>query len=406
MKKEGLARHILFPLLAAHVFFPLLWLAVVAQEGPRLNDWRQFQVAAEQFVSGRWNDLYSGRLDSVHPGYLWLYPPFALYFVAPLAWLPPAWAYGLIACITIASLVGSMLLLARQTSIREKPAWVLAIALSAPALTTIIVGQISALILLTVAAAGLLWTRGRVVAACALMGLLAIKPNIGIFFGLYLIVRREWRGAAAMTAVIFVLCASTWPLGMKLWADFMRISMTRVDLLSQHEPYKLITSKAFLEIVLGPGKIAVVGWVTSALCLTAVAAAAWGRPGPPLRHLGLVALLTIVANPYGFFYDALLLVVPATAWWSERDSWRPDRWKFVGALIAVAWCWEQYSHPWREVLKFVGVTRDPPFSVVGPVAAVWLLVASLEAIAASKGGPGRPALRQSRSSATALGNTH
>ena len=94
-------------------------------------------------------------------------------------------------------------------------------------------------------------------------------------------------------------------------------------------------------------------------------------------------LLALVSNPYGFFYDALLLVVPATAWWTERDAWRPDRWRFVGALIAAAWCWEQYAHSWREVLKFAGVNSAPPFSLVGPVAVLWLIVASIEATAAA-----------------------
>jgi len=106
------------------------------------------------------------------------------------------------------------------------------------------------------------------------------------------------------------------------------------------------------------------------------------------RHsAALVVLLALATNPYCSFYDALLLVVPATAWWTERDTWRRDRWMVVGVLIAVAWCWEQYSYNWQEFLKAAGVGRTPPFSLVGPIAAVWLIVASVEGVRASLAGP-------------------
>ena len=346
------------------------------------NDWRHFQVAAEQFVSGQWADLYTDRLDTVHPGYFWRYPPFALYAVAPLAWMPQGWAYGLLASIGLAALAGSLVLLSRFGPPAELEAWVLAIALSAPALSTLITGQISALLLLCVVTAAALWTRGHVVAACAVLGLLAVKPNLGIFFGGYVIARREWRGAGAMVAVVIGLSALTLPLGFELWADFLRVSLSNTTLIAQYEPYKMITLKSFLSSVLGDGRVAQVLWVGVSLGLSAAAVSVWQRPGPPLRYLGHVLLLAIAANPYASFYDALLLVVPATVWWLERDSWRRNRWIVVGALIATMWCWEQWAHTYREILKSAGLGVTPPFSLVGPIAAVWLLLALDEARAA------------------------
>ncbi len=378
-RRSDTLKAVLFAFLAAHIVFPLLWIVVLAEAGPRENDWRHFQVAAEQFVAGNWSDIYSERLDSIHPGYFWRYPPYALYLVAPFAWMPSIAVYALLAAIAVSALVAAIAMLARLARPPDTPTWALAIGLSAPALTTLVTGQISSLLLLCVVVALLFWTQGRIVAACAMLGLMAIKPNLGIFFGFYVIARREWRGAAAMAATVLALCATAAPLGWDLWMDFVRVSMSNVNVIALYDPAKMITLKAFLATVLGDGQLAF--WVWVVVSVTAVAAAvwAWQTPGSPLRHLGLVLLLAIAINPYAFFYDALLLAIPATAWWVERAQWRRRRWITVGALIAVAWCWEHYAHTWREVLNVFGLGFYPPFSAVGPIAAAWLLLAASEA---------------------------
>jgi threonine/homoserine/homoserine lactone efflux protein len=59
-------------------------------------------------------------------------------------------------------------------------------------------------------------------AACAVLALLAFKPNLGIFFGLYLIVRREWRGLAVMIAIVAIGLASIIAT-MGWWFDWLRL---------------------------------------------------------------------------------------------------------------------------------------------------------------------------------------
>jgi hypothetical protein len=370
---------LLFPFLAVHGLFPLVWLTILAQDGPRENDWRHFQIVAEQFVSGNWTHLYIEGPDPPHPGYFWRYPPYALYLVAPLAWMTRAWAYGVLATLGVAALVASIVMLARLAPPRGMAAeWTLAVALSAPALGTLMTGQISAFLLLCVVIAAVLWSRKQLTGACAVLGLLAFKPNIGIFFGYYLLVRREWRGLAAMLGVVAALCLLTLPLGFDVWADFVQVSVSNVDTTLHYDAYKLITLKGFLGTVLGQGPATVAAWGVTAIVLLIVAAWAWTTPAPAVRHLGLVVLLAIAANPYGFFYDALLLAVPAAAWWSERDGWRRGPWLTVGVLIAVVWCWEQSASTWSELLKLADITWVPPFSLVGPAATIWLVLAARE----------------------------
>lgn len=379
-------QHAVFLVLALHFVFPALWLVVLFQQGPRPNDWLHLKIVADHFVAGDWAHLYSTGADAINPGYFWRYPPFALYLVAPLAWVPRGAAYALVAGTQVAALIASLILLARLAPPLPGTThvWALAVALSAPAISTVIAGQNSALILLCVAGAATLWTRGRTVAACALLGLLAVKPNWGVFFGFFAIATRQWGGAAAMLGVALGLCAAAVPLGWPLWRDFFAISASHDALLVGYEPYKVITLGGFLNAAVGPGLAARALWLAAGVALGAMTVLAWQRQGSAVGHLGLVLLLVLVINPYASFYDGLVLAVPASVWWSERDRWRTGAWRLVGALIAVAWCGEQYLYSWANVLERVGVQWVPAFSLVGPVAAAWLAIAAREALASDR----------------------
>jgi hypothetical protein len=376
--QRGLLTRAIYAFLAGHVLFPILWLAILLQDGPRMNDWRHFQVAAEQFVAGDWTELYTERQDTVHAGYFWRYPPFVLYVVAPLAGLPSGFAYALLATLGVAALVGSMFLLRRNLPTSQlHSAWALAVVLSPPALTTLIAGQISGLLLLCLVSAAMLWLRGKTVAASAVLGLLAIKPNIGAFFALYLIVTRQWRAAMTMMAVVAALCLTTLPLGPALWQDFIRVSLANVDVTAMYDPYKMITLRAFLNTVLGPDSVAFGVWVLTATLLMYLSTKFWRRSNDVLEHFSVATMLAIAVNPYGFFYDALILTLPATVWWIRREQWRTPTRGIVGALLVLIWCWEHWAFTWRELLKFVGLDAAPPFSIVGPAVGVWLIATTM-----------------------------
>ena len=372
-------RPLLFPFLVMHAIFPAMWLITVLRSGPVPNDWLLLKTAADHFVAGDWSGLYGIGEEALRPGYYWLYPPFALYVVAPLAWLPEVWAYAFLAIVEVVALATSVWLLRRLEPFRRgRGEWFLAIVLSAPALTTIITGQSSALIMLCVVGAAALWTRGQVTWACALLGLLAIKPNWGAVFGLLAIVRGEWKGAMAMAGVAASLCLLTLPLGLPLWKDFFGVSMANADVFANYDAYKLVTLRGFMEGMLGRSSLTSALWAVAASGLVVAAVLAWRTPGSPLRHLGIGLLLAIAANPYAQFYDALVLAVPATVWWAEQDRWRRGPWLIVGTLLAVAWCGEQWLHSWGVLSTAAGLEWLPTVSVVGPVAAVWLMLAATQ----------------------------
>jgi hypothetical protein len=375
-----LLRTLLFPCLAVHVIFPAMWVAGAVLNGPAPNDWLHLKIVADHFVAGDWTRLYAVGEQALNPGYYWRYPPFALYLVAPLAWLPRVWAYAVLAGVEVVALGVSLWLLRQLHPFREMRAeWLLAIALSAPALTTIVTGQSSALIMLCVVSAAVLWTRGKPIHACALLGLLAIKPNWGIVFGLMAIVRGDWKGAATMAGVAVLLCVLSLPLGLQLWADFLGTSMSNAAILSDYAPQKLITVRGFLEGMLGRDDLAFILWAIVAAAVTVAAALAWRTQGPPLRHVGIGLLLAVSANPYASFYDGLVLAVPATSWWAERRQWTPTPWLIVGVLLVLIWCSEHWLFSWGVLLAPAGLRWMPPVSIVGPAAAVWLVLAAQQA---------------------------
>jgi hypothetical protein len=258
--------------------------------------------------------------------------------------------------------------------------WFLAISLSAPMLGTIVTGQNSAVLLLCIAAAAFLWTKGQVTGACALLGLLAIKPNWGIVFGLMAIVRREWKGAMAMAGVAASLCALALPLGFQLWGDFIGVSVGDSFALVGYDVQKQITLRGFLEGTLGRSDLTLILWAIAAATLVVAAVLAWRAPGSPLRHLGIGVLLAVSANPYAFFYDALTLAIPATVWWAERDRWARKPWLIVGVLLTLAWCSEQWLYSWGMAAMSAGLPWRPPVSIVGLAASIWLVFAACQAV--------------------------
>jgi hypothetical protein len=198
-RPRSFLRSALFPFLITHAMFPGMWLIATLRNPPETGDWHHLKTVADHFMAGDWSRLYAVGEQAIDPRYFWRYPPFALYVVAPLAWLSNLWAYWVLVGVEVVAIAASLRLLKRLEPFREmRTEWLLAIILSAPMLTTLVAGQSSALIMLCVVGAASLWTRGKVTHACAVLGLLAIKPNWGIMFGLLALVRR---GTSVMRTV-------------------------------------------------------------------------------------------------------------------------------------------------------------------------------------------------------------
>ena len=86
------------------------------------------------------------------------------------------------------------------------------------------------------------------------------------------------------------------------------------------------------------------------------------QPVPLLRVAGWLALGTIALGPYAYFYDALLLAVPAAALWLERASYPARRALLLAAVAALTYGW--------HFLGFLYLQSGPAYG--GALVTLWL----------------------------------
>jgi hypothetical protein len=370
------AKSLLRAFLIIHLFFPITWLwSQVSAGQPDQRDWFYLRLAGERVLQEDWTSIYS----SIDDGFLWRYPPFALYFAALLAMASPGTAYWLLVLIAIGALATTLFLMRDAVHPPDFPLIVLAVATSAAFTSVLVTGQNSPLIALTIAAG--LWglLRGNATLPFVFFGLLAIKPNWLPVFGLYALIRRHIRGFTIMVTIGLGVLLAGLPLGVT--GDFLDASFRNSELLGDFPAYKLITMRGFL----GAFTDSTTLWIVVLVALGACGISIW-RPGsraPIQRQLGVVVLITIAANPYVAFYDGLILMIPAIIWWASRDTYASS-WarRAIGAIIAFIWIWDQ------AVFFYAGVARSldliasgtPGFSPVGPALAAWILIETLDVL--------------------------
>jgi len=146
----------------------------------------------------------------------------------------------------------------------------------------------------------------------AILGLLAIKPQLGILIPFALIAGREWRAitGAALSAITGVLVALV-AFGPNAYASFFRmVPGFTAQLGTGAWPWNEVASVyALLRFAGLPQAAAMVAQVATALFAAALVWRAWrlniGERGP------ILAAATLLVPPYLFTYDALLLAIPA-----------------------------------------------------------------------------------------------
>jgi hypothetical protein len=182
---------------------------------------------------------------------------------------------------------------------------------------------------------------------------------------------------------VALLVLSSLPLGLGLWADYFAVSRQVGSLAFTGElaPWKHQTLLAFWTWVLDDPDAIRAAWLASAALAGVAVFASWGRtsrptslasPASPARlprlpRLYAQAVLFVVAvNPYLFYYDGLLLAVPALVWALDPDRAADGRFRQAcGALLAAIWIWQ-------HVAMFARYDGCPP--LIGPLCLAWLVL--------------------------------
>jgi hypothetical protein len=321
----------------------LVWLAQFAGAGARgddapSTDFVVYWLASDLTLRGSPELAYDAEaLNQGREGVAgeakdaWLYPPVALLLVLPLALLPLAGAFAAWVIATGAVLMSAV----RRIWPDATVTW---LALAFPAtLFNAINGQ-SGLLAAGLFAWGMVLLRGRPVAAGAVLGLLAFKPQFLPLVLLALLVsgRRQTLLACLGSAAAFS-AASVVVLGLEPWRAFIEgVPDTASMIYDGVSPLQKMQSLTAMLLLAGSGDA--LAKLAQAVVLAGSAgfvAWLWRRDAAfeyKVAGLGLAALL---ATPYVYHYDLELLGV-AMLWYGARaqaTGWR--RWD--REALALAW---------------------------------------------------------------------
>jgi len=279
-----------------------------------LNLW-MYGRAAFEANPGQYYDLrtYWSAADAVTgPGYppqLWSYPPSVMLLAAPFGLLPYMGALAIWTVIGLAAFILGLRLWTRD------PRYLLPLLLAPPAIFGLVSGQFT---YLTTGAmlAVLRWRESRPLLAGVILGLLTLKPQLGLFFPILLLATRSWKVILAASVTALALAALTgliW--GPDVWLAYwsrgianQTLVLTDPDNLSE-----MWMATPFIN-ARSPGlPIAAAGAIQAVASILAVVLV-WKTfsrrpPAEDLRANAIFLACAAFGTPYMMSYDTLPLVV-------------------------------------------------------------------------------------------------
>jgi hypothetical protein len=310
---------------AAAYLYAVQWNHAIPRDGSTLvvgrdflNVW-MYGRAAWLPEPGRWYDVvaYQRELNQLlgdgYPGQNWSYPPSVMLLAAPFGLIGYLPALGLW---TLAGLV--IFLAAARRQLSDTTAFI-AVALSPAVIFCLISGQsslITAAMLLGIFA---LLDR-RPVTAGVLIGLLTLKPQLGVLFPFFLIASARWTVFVCAAATTLALAGATAALfGIDVWLAFVTQGLA-VQNIVLSDPERIATPyypTVFMNLRGLDLPYAVAMAAQSVFTVAAVALVCWlGRARRAAGRLETAALFlacSVAAVPYLLSYDTLALCVTAVA---------------------------------------------------------------------------------------------
>ncbi len=315
-----------------------------------------------QFLSAQ-EDFFKVRVP-----FAWCYPPTFLLIIYPLSLLP----YFLALAVWLGLTMGAFLLVMRRIAPHPRTIW-LTIAFPGT-FVNIIFGQ-NGFLSATLLGGGLLLLDQHPLLGGFLLGLLSYKPQLVVLIPFALIAARQWQALLALVIGAVVLAAASYlAFGVDVWLAFLRNTGTTMKLLeNQSVPtYKMITIFA---AALHYGVTPWIAWILqmcASLGIVAIVAVVWYKDTPfPLRASVLV-LGILLATPYSFPYDLVLLALPLAwmGWEGYTQGWIDREPEFL--------CFGWLSPIIIMALNFLG------FNVIAPVVLMTLIVLALRRIRLTK----------------------
>lgn len=276
------------------------------------------------------NTLLRSYFGAGYPLHNWSYPPHLLLLTWPLGFIPYLAAY-MVWCA-----LGLILYVVVMTDGGRRFDHIVLIVL-APAVTLNIWTGQNGFLTAALLVGGLIQLDRRPLLAGVLLGLLSIKPQLGLLLPVMLALTGRWRAIAAAAATIAVLAAlACIVFGPKIWIDYFELAIPEQKrvITEWHGFFVANMPTAFMNMRLiglpAPLTYAVQGLV-SAATLAAVAWVFW-RPRDPVLSLAFLVSATFLFTPYAFNYDMV-----AFGWVMLKLMDRPDNDRWDYALMLAVW---------------------------------------------------------------------
>ncbi len=295
---------------------------VLANGQPVFGDFIAFWSGGRAALEGHVADVHTRALiEGYHqqaaPGvaYIapWNSPPTFLLIASALALLP----YPVAALAFIAA-SGALYLYAARKLLPDARAMIFALTL--PAALYHLGSAQTGLLVAGVSGLALAWLDRRPLAAGALVGLLAVKPHLAIFWPIMLAVSGRWRAfaAASVSTLAFVLLAGV-VFGFESYVRFFHTLGATQNLVTS----QLIATPAYASLYanllqLGAPQSVAIGAhaVFAVVAIGLVLRVFWTKDR--VASGAALCAVTLIALPYSFFYDFTLLAVGAALMGAPR----------------------------------------------------------------------------------------
>lgn len=261
----------------------------------------------------RYNAWIVATFGEVASGFfIFSYPPTILALLLPLGLMSYGMALAVWTSANLAAVAAAM-----RTS-PESTGLTLLLAVLSPAVLVngfqgLLCGFTAALLF-----AALMLLDRRPVVAGVLLGLLTLKPHLGIVAGLVVLMERRWTTVAA-TAVTAVALGglSIGVAGTAVWAGYLdRIVPAQKDFIDSVDAgfrFFLVTPYALFKQIGLPSPVALSLHGAIAVSFAGVALWLWRHVGDRLVAILIVAIATLIATPYANLYDLTLVALPLAA---------------------------------------------------------------------------------------------
>lgn len=288
-----------------------------------VNTWMGGRIAlqgepAEWFNLLAYNEALQAHFGPDYPIHNWSYPPHLLLFT---------WVFGLtsyFAGLALWTAAGMLALFFSLRKVVTKPAQLAFICLAPAVVLNIYYGQ-NGLITASLLICGLSLMDRRPLLAGVAIGLLTIKPQLGLLLPLMLVMTGRWRVIAAATATALVLFAATAAVyGLEVWTDYFTVAVpVQTAIMETGEGIMGAMMPTPFQNLRLIGQPLWVCWAAQAVVsLAAVAAVIWtfAKRRDPALSMAVLVTATFLATPYAFNYDMVIFGWVIALLWSRADQ--------------------------------------------------------------------------------------